>query len=294
MTHLRQRRLEDLPRTRLSERTPERYVRAVRQLAEQDHQSPDRITEEERRDSCGLRRQDGTHLQVTDIDAARLCLHRRHGTGAKDRDVPLPPRPLPRLRASWLTPRHPVGIVPAPGRGGTGLATATQPLPRARVPDACRAALKASGLPTRASGHTRRHAWATQRREAGMNRRLMQASLGPHAPATTALDPHLPRPVHAMAAPSINRLREALSWSRGLRSSASTARSPGPRAGLRGRPAISGRWRPSHPVGPPRLAARSTRVTRATTITIATTPVSTATVPHATTALPMRGGTGHR
>jgi integrase/recombinase XerD len=50
MTHLRQRMLEDLQLRSLSERTQEMYVRAVRQLAEHDHKSPDRITEEELRD----------------------------------------------------------------------------------------------------------------------------------------------------------------------------------------------------------------------------------------------------
>jgi integrase/recombinase XerD len=51
-------------------------------------------------DSCGRRLQEGTHLQVTDIDAARLRLHVRHGQGAKDRYVPLPQRTLPLLRSS--------------------------------------------------------------------------------------------------------------------------------------------------------------------------------------------------
>jgi hypothetical protein len=244
--------------------------------------------------SCGLRLQEGTQLQVTDLDAARRCIHIRHGKGAKDRDVPLPQRTLPRLRAYGLTHRHPVWIFPAPGRGGTGLSTATQPRPRSSGQDAFRAALKASGLPTRASVHTRRHSWATHLLEAGVHLRLMQESLGHHSPATTALYTHLTLQVHEMAATSSNRLMADRSWERWLRSSASTARSTGPRSGIRCRPAISGRWRPSNPGGPKRLAARSTLVTHATTITIATTPVRTATVPHARTALPMRGCTGNR
>jgi integrase/recombinase XerD len=289
MTPLRQRMLADLQLRRLSERTQEMDVRAVRQLAAHDHQSPDRITEEERRDycrslknvthdsrrastialggitfvyehtlrrewttltfvraprdkklpvirsreagrtllaqrpllrdrvwlttidSCGLRLQDGTPLQVTDIDAARLCIPSRHGTGAKARDVPLPQRTRPLLRAYGLTHRHPVWIFPAPGRGGTGLSTATQPMPRASGPEAFRAALKASGIPTRASVHTRRHSWATPRREAGVNLRLMQAYRGHPSPATTALYTHLTLTAHAMAAPSINRLMADLS-----------------------------------------------------------------------------------
>jgi integrase/recombinase XerD len=46
MTALRQRMIEDLQLRGMSEQTQEMYIRAVRQLAEHSHQSPDRITEE--------------------------------------------------------------------------------------------------------------------------------------------------------------------------------------------------------------------------------------------------------
>ena len=49
-------------------------------------------------DSCGLRLQEGTHLQVPDIDSSRLLIHVRRGKGGKDRDVPLPQQTLERLR----------------------------------------------------------------------------------------------------------------------------------------------------------------------------------------------------
>src|SRR5437867_7217425 len=49
MTPLRQRMIEDLQLRSLSERTQESYVRAVRQLAEHYHKSPEHITEEELR-----------------------------------------------------------------------------------------------------------------------------------------------------------------------------------------------------------------------------------------------------
>src|SRR5262249_27201047 len=35
--------------------------------------------------SCGLRLQEGTHLQVQDIDGSRKMIHVRQGKGAKDR-----------------------------------------------------------------------------------------------------------------------------------------------------------------------------------------------------------------
>ncbi|HYJ86894.1 MAG TPA: tyrosine-type recombinase/integrase [Pyrinomonadaceae bacterium] len=58
--------------------------------------------------SCGLRLQEGTHLQVADIDSARLMVHIRHGKGAKDRYVPLPQRTLQLLRQYWVTHRNPL------------------------------------------------------------------------------------------------------------------------------------------------------------------------------------------
>ena len=238
--------------------------------------------------SGGLRRQEGPHLPGPAIDAARLGRPIRHGQGGKARYGPLPQRPRQLLRAAWLTQRHPVWLCPAPGRGGTGLATATPPLPRASGPEAFRAARKASGIPKRASVPTRRHAWATPLRAAGVHLRLRPAPLGHHSPATTALDTPLTRTAPEMAAPALNRLMADRSGARWRRSSASTARSPGPSSRSRGRPAIAGRWRPSHPVGPKRVAARSPRVTLATTLNLATTPVRTAPGPHANMARLMR------
>ena len=49
MTALRRSMLEDLPLRGMAERTPERYVRAVRQLAQHCNKSPEQITEEELR-----------------------------------------------------------------------------------------------------------------------------------------------------------------------------------------------------------------------------------------------------
>jgi len=104
--------------------------------------------------ACGLRLHEGTPLQIPAIDSARLLVHVRCGTGAKDRYVPLPHQTLEGLRQDWKTHRNPVWLFPAPGRSGVGMSTASTPRPRHSVQDALRAALKASGLPTRASVHT--------------------------------------------------------------------------------------------------------------------------------------------
>src|SRR6266849_7720514 len=76
--------------------------------------------------SCGLRLQEGTHLQVADIDSARLMLHVRHGKGAKDRYVPLPQCTLEMLRHYWATHRNPVLIFPTEGRDHISLKTSTE------------------------------------------------------------------------------------------------------------------------------------------------------------------------
>ena len=149
--------------------------------------------------SCGLRLQEGTHLQVPDIDSARMLLHLRCGKGAKDRYVPLPQRTLALLRHYWATHRHPVWLFPAPGRSGLGMATATTPMPRNSVQDALRAALRASGCHKRASVHTLRHSYATHLLEAGVNLRLIQAYLGHNSPTTTALYTHLTATADARA-----------------------------------------------------------------------------------------------
>lgn len=156
--------------------------------------------------SCGLRLQEGTHLQVPEIDSARMLVHVRSGKGAKDRYVPLPKPTLEWLRQYWKTHRHPVWIFPAPGRGGTGMPTATTPMPRSSVQDAFRAALKASGIHKRASVHTLRHSYATHLLEAGVNLRLIQEYLGHNAPTTTAIYTHLTIKADAMARDALNRL----------------------------------------------------------------------------------------
>lgn len=145
------------------------------------------------------------------MDRAWMVVHGRAGTGAKDREVPLPQQTLPLLRHSGTTPRNPVWLLPAPGRSGLGMATASTPMPRHSVHEALRAALRARGIPTRASVPTLRHAWATPLLEAGVTLRLMQHSLRHPSPAPTALSPHLTVTVEALATAAITRLLDALS-----------------------------------------------------------------------------------
>ncbi len=109
--------------------------------------------------SCGLRLQEGTHLQVRDIDSARMMIHVRHGKGNKDRYVPLPERTLELLRQYWASHRNPVWLFPSPGHGDVPLSTSTEPMARSSLQDSFRAALKASAINKAASVHTLRHSF---------------------------------------------------------------------------------------------------------------------------------------
>ncbi len=156
--------------------------------------------------SCGLRLQEGTHLQVADLDSARLMIHVRHGKGAKDRYVPLPQRTLHLLRQYWVTHHNPVLLFPAAGRDHIDLAQATEPISRSSVQDAFHAALKESGNHKRASVHTLRHSWATHLLEAGVNLRLIQEWLGHSSPATTSVYTHLTVKAEQLGTDAINQL----------------------------------------------------------------------------------------
>jgi integrase/recombinase XerD len=160
--------------------------------------------------SCGLRLQEGTHLQVPHIDSSRMLVHVRRGKGGKDRYVPLPHRTLQLLREYWVTHRNPVLIFPAPGRGGIGLSTSTAAMPKSSIQGAFREALKQSSIHKQASVHTLRHSWATHLLEAGVNLRLIQAYLGHSSPTTTSLSTHLTVKAEDLGSQAINRIMSDL------------------------------------------------------------------------------------
>jgi integrase/recombinase XerD len=288
MTELRKRMIECLQLRGLSERTQEAYVRAVRQLADHYHKSPDLITEEELAQyflhiknvkkysraastiaicgikffyektlnrefttlklvrapsekklpvilsveevqrilrevrlpryrvclstiySCGLRLQEGTHIQVRDIDSGRAMLHVRHGKGGKDRYVPLPERTLELLREYWVTHRNPVWMFPSEGRVHIELKRSTEPMDKSSVQHAFRAGLKETKINKAASVHTLRHSWATHLLEAGVNLRLIQEYLGHSSPTTTSIYTHLTARAEDLGREAINRIMSGL------------------------------------------------------------------------------------
>jgi len=161
--------------------------------------------------ACGLRLLEGTHLQVPDVDSARMLLH-IHGKSKKDRYVPLPAPTLQLLRAHWRTHRSPLWLFPAPTRHGLAhsLAHDGGPVTRSSLQSAFRGALKRSGLAKRAHVHTLRHSYATHLLEAGFNLRVIQDHLGHRSPRTTALYTHLTREVRATLTEPLNHLMEDL------------------------------------------------------------------------------------
>ena len=96
--------------------------------------------------SLGLRLGEGLHLQVGDIDSARMMVHVRHGKGGKDRFVPLPSTTLKALREYWATHRHPTYLFPATGRDHRQAAAADRPMERPSVQGALRRVVRELGL----------------------------------------------------------------------------------------------------------------------------------------------------
>lgn len=142
--------------------------------------------------SCGLRLQEGLHLEVSDIDSARMMIHVHRGKGAKDRYVPLPTATLGLLRKYWRTHRNPTLLFPAVGRGHQAAPGATTPMATSSVQGAFRQAVRAAGIHKRqVSLHTLRHSYATHLLEAGVNIRAIQRYMGHTDLDTTMVYLHL-------------------------------------------------------------------------------------------------------
>jgi integrase/recombinase XerD len=139
--------------------------------------------------SLGLRLAEGLHLQVGDIDSARMMVHVHRGKGAKDRYVPLPSSTLKILRQYWATHRHREWLFPATGRDGQP--TADQPLERSSVQGAMRRVVQELNIQKAISIHSLRHSYATHLLEAGINLRLIQQYLGHSSLNTTMVYLHL-------------------------------------------------------------------------------------------------------
>jgi integrase/recombinase XerD len=135
--------------------------------------------------ACGLRISELLHLQVTDIDSARMVVQVRQGKGAKDRQVPLSPRLLAELRRWWCRHRTKPWLFPGQ-RAGKALSVG-------QAQRICRGVVRRAQLKKAASMHTLRHSYATHLLEAGVDVVTLQKLLGHSDLSTTARYLHLSR-----------------------------------------------------------------------------------------------------
>jgi integrase/recombinase XerD len=153
--------------------------------------------------ACGLRLQEGTQLQVAEIDGGRKMLHIVQGKGNKDRYVPLPDAALTMLRRFWCTHRNKTWLFPS-------IRMNNQPQNESAVQRAFRLALQESGVHKKATVHTLRHSYATHLLEMGTDLRVIQAYLGHSSPATTALYTHITTAINTQSANRINEMMAGL------------------------------------------------------------------------------------
>ena len=132
---------------------------------------------------CGLRVSELVHLQVPDLDSARMVVQVRQGKGQKDRLVPLSPRLLAELRAYWRQYRPTTWLFPGQPRTGHLHAGSVQRLVHQLV--------QHLGLRKPVTVHTLRHSYATHLLEAGVDVVTLQRLLGHRDLRTTAHYLHL-------------------------------------------------------------------------------------------------------
>jgi len=160
--------------------------------------------------ACGLRIQEGVHLQVGDIDSQRMLVHVHQGKGSKDRYVPLPESLLVMLRRLWSSYRHPLWLFPICRVSAGTPADSIGHVQVRGVQRAFNAALIESGIHKEATVHTLRHSWATHLLEAGINLRVIQAYLGHASPSTTMVYTHLTPQAEGPAVQAINQMASSL------------------------------------------------------------------------------------
>ncbi len=202
MTPLRQRMIQDLQLRGLSDRTVEAYVRAVAQLAQFYHASPDQLNEEQVRQhllhlTTVQKVARGTHtIALYGIKFFYKETLARHWTVL---DVA---RPQVEQKFPVVLSRDKVGRITTPSDPVLG------PITRVSLQSAFCRAVKKSGVHKRAHVHTLRHSYATHLLEAGVTLRLIQDYLGHTSPKTTAIYTHLTRELRDGALQPINGLMQ--------------------------------------------------------------------------------------
>lgn len=156
--------------------------------------------------SMGLRLEEGLHLQVGDVDAARGLVHIHRGKGAKDRYVPLPNSTLRQLRGYWATHRHPRLLFPAEGRNHKETPHAKTSMSPTAVQGAMKFITRKIDFGKKVSIHTLRHSYATHLLEAGVSLRVIQQYLGHSSLQTTMVYLHLTETAQVNTRKTIERI----------------------------------------------------------------------------------------
>ena len=151
--------------------------------------------------AAGLRLNELLHLQVSDIDSARMLIHVKQGKGKKDRDVMLSPALLETLRAYWREARPRGYLFPGKKEGSPINPTILQR-------GFAVAKLKAR-IDKKASFHSLRHSFATHLMESGVSVRTIQALLGHRSLGTTERYTHVAGTYLKQTLSPLDTLRES-------------------------------------------------------------------------------------
>lgn len=143
---------------------------------------------------CGLRVGEAVRLRPCDIDSARGVLRVINGKGGRNREVPIAPEMIQRLRRYWCFHRNPRWLFPAVGRGWrercrtlqAAMAGADAAMSVSSVQAALRIVVAGAGIKKAATCHSLRHSFATHLLESGVSIRQVSSYLG-HASLSSTL-----------------------------------------------------------------------------------------------------------
>jgi integrase len=148
---------------------------------------------------CGLRVGEAVRLRPKDIDSKRGILRVLDGKGGKNREVPMAPQMIERLRAYWCFHRNAHWLFPGVGRGWkersrtlqAAMAAATEPMSVSSVQAALRVVVPAARIKKNATCHSLRHSFATHLLEEGVSIRQVSTYLGHSNLASTLIYLHV-------------------------------------------------------------------------------------------------------
>ena len=148
--------------------------------------------------TTGLRATELCQLRGADIDSERMVVVVRQGKGKKDRQVPLSPDLLPKLRRYWKLYGLESWLFPG--------ARLSEPLTRHGVHHICAQAGKDAKLKKAIYPHLLRHTYATHLLEAGMDLRSIQLLLGHASLSSTSIYLHVANPALETTKSPLNTL----------------------------------------------------------------------------------------